>query len=304
MDKNSIFFKQVQLLVHTIPHIAKHPCFALKGGTALNLFIRDFPRLSVDIDLSYLPKEPRDIALPNIHQALQAIGSSIEEASTDIKITYPSMNSESLRLQIKSNNCQIKLELSPVLRGSVFPVEILEVQEQVEDIFGYATMQVLSFNDLYAGKICAALDRRHPRDLFDIQLLLANEGINRQLFQTFLVYLLSHNRPIAELLAPRRLDITQAYQSEFVTMSREEVSLDALITARENLIECITSMMEDRDKAFLLSFKSKQPDWSLLELSGIQDLPAVKWKLLNLKRMPIDKHQAAFNKLETLLDSF
>jgi predicted nucleotidyltransferase component of viral defense system len=301
LNRNSLYFKQVQLVVRIIPHIAEYTCFALKGGTALNLFIRDFPRLSVDIDLSYLPREPRDLALANIHRELKAIGSNIEKNERGIKVQYPS---NSLRLKIKAPDCEIKVELSPVLRGSVFPVETLEVKEQVEDIFGYAAMQVLSANDLYAGKICAALDRQHPRDLFDIKLLLDNEGISRALFQTFLVYLISHNRPVAELLAPRRLDIGQAFHDEFSTMSRQPVSLETLLDVREKLIGNIGAMMEDTDKQFLLSFKAKRPDWSLLGLSDIQDLPAVKWKLLNLNRMAADKHQRAFDNLEMVLGAF
>jgi len=49
------YMRQVALLVRTLPYIARHEAFALKGGTAINLFYRDMPRLSVDIDLTYLP---------------------------------------------------------------------------------------------------------------------------------------------------------------------------------------------------------------------------------------------------------
>lgn len=301
-DRNSIFFKQVQLLVRVLPHVAKYTCFALKGGTALNLFIRDFPRLSVDIDLAYLPKEPREVALPNIRTQLSAVGQTIEQVERGVTVTYPSSTSSSLRLQIKSKDCQVKLELSPVLRGCVFPVAAMEVKEKVEDIFGYAAMQVLSFDDLYAGKMCAALDRQHPRDLFDIKLLLDNEGISRKLLQTFLVYLIGHNRPIVELLNPSRLDIKDAFDYEFVTMSREPVLLDELIEVREILIRTIGNMLEDDDKAFLLSFKAKQADWSLLGLDGVDELPAVKWKQINLGKMSKEKHQMAFEKLKTLLE--
>ena len=66
MDKNSQYYKQVSLLISVLPYVAKEKCFALKGGTAINLFIRDFPRLSVDIDLTYLPLELRPDALKNI----------------------------------------------------------------------------------------------------------------------------------------------------------------------------------------------------------------------------------------------
>ena len=58
LHRTSIYYKQVQLLMDVIPFIAKEETFALKGGTAINLFIQDLPRLSVDIDLTYLPVEP------------------------------------------------------------------------------------------------------------------------------------------------------------------------------------------------------------------------------------------------------
>ncbi|TCQ91865.1 nucleotidyltransferase AbiEii toxin of type IV toxin-antitoxin system [Rahnella sp. JUb53] len=63
MDRESIYYRQVQLLLQLLPFIAKHDCFALKGGTAINLFIRNFPRLSVDIDLVYLPVLDREESL-------------------------------------------------------------------------------------------------------------------------------------------------------------------------------------------------------------------------------------------------
>ena len=67
------YVKQVRLLVNVLPYIAKEGCFALKGGTAINLFVRDLPRLSVDIDLAYLGFEGRETAFKNINAALQRI---------------------------------------------------------------------------------------------------------------------------------------------------------------------------------------------------------------------------------------
>ena len=60
MDRTSVYYKQVQLLVQLLPLVAEEDCFALKGGTAINLFVCDLPRLSVDIDLVYLPMNNRD----------------------------------------------------------------------------------------------------------------------------------------------------------------------------------------------------------------------------------------------------
>ena len=70
--------KQVDLLLHVLPYVAKEKIFALKGGTAINLFIRKMPRLSVDIDLTYLPIDSRTVALQNIQNGLNRIKADIE----------------------------------------------------------------------------------------------------------------------------------------------------------------------------------------------------------------------------------
>jgi len=302
MDRNNPFFGQVELLIRILPFVAKQKCFALKGGTAINLFVRDLPRLSVDMDLVYLPLEARDAALPAVGKALDAIKADIEAAipGVTIQATNPK-DTDSLRLTVRAGGCQIKIELSPVLRGTVWPVESRGVVERVEELFGYAEIQVVSINDLYAGKICAALDRQHPRDLFDIKGLFENEGIDRELFKTFLVYLISHGRPIAELLSPTRKDIAGMFEREFREMTEAPVTLDDLLETRERLIKEIHGHLSDEDRAFLLSIKSREPDWSLLDLKGVKDLPAVKWKLINLDRMNADKHKDALRRLETVL---
>lgn len=180
----------------------------------------------------------------------------------------------------------------------------MEVTERTENEFGYAEIQTLSFNDLYAGKMNAALDRQHPRDLFDIRILLGNEGISRDLFKTFLVYLISNNRPIVELLAPRSNDIAGIYESEFERMAATHVSLDDLLETREEFIKIVQSSLTENDKKFLVSFKKREPEWSLLDLAGVENLPAVKWKLHNLGRMASPKHEEAVQKLEDSLAIF
>ena len=60
------YVAQVRLLLSVLPDIAREPVFALKGGTAINLFYRDMPRLSVDIDLTYLPVADRQSSLEDM----------------------------------------------------------------------------------------------------------------------------------------------------------------------------------------------------------------------------------------------
>jgi hypothetical protein len=171
----------------------------------------------------------------------------------------------------------------------------------VETTFGYARMPVMSFPDVYAGKLCAALDRQHPRDLFDVKWLLENEGLTEPLRKTFLVYLISANRPMAELLNPNRKDIRGIYRGELLNMTEISVTVEELEETREKLIQAIHYGLTLEEKQFLLSFKRRVPDWSLLGLEGIEHLPAVHWKLLNLSKMPPDKHQKAVNKLQSVM---
>lgn len=212
MKKDSIYYRQVQLLVRILPLLDSEKCFALKGGTAINLFYRELPRLSVDIDLLYLPSEGREEALANIREALSRLSELIKKTIPGIRIQNTHEQGNALRLILQVEDIRVKVELSPVIRGSVFPEVRMEVCETVEREFGYAEIQVASLPDLYAGKIAAALDRQHPRDLFDVKFLLENEGFTENLRKTFLVFLISHQRPMAELLAPHRKDIREIYE--------------------------------------------------------------------------------------------
>ena len=302
MNRNSIYYKQVQLLMQVLPFVAKQSCFALKGGTAINLFVREFPRLSVDIDLVYLPMKGRDEALQEISEALDTISTNLQTAFKDMKLTeaYKSKR-DSLRLVVARNGVQIKVELSPVLRGTVYEPALMEVCESVEEEFGYVETPVVALADLYAGKICAALDRQHPRDLFDVKAFLENEGLTDEIRKAFIVYLSSHNRPIAELLRPQYKDISAIYAGEFENMTQTVVPLDELVAVRERLVGLIHEGLTDDEREFLISFKNRKPNWDLLGLDGISQLPAIKWKQINLAKMPDVKHKQALGQLESIL---
>lgn len=302
MNRNSIYYKQVQLLMQVLPFVAKQSCFALKGGTAINLFVREFPRLSVDIDLVYLPMKGRDEALQEISEALDTISTNLQTAFKDMKLTeaYKSKR-DSLRLVVARNGVQIKVELSPVLRGTVYEPALMEVCESVEEEFGYVETPVVALADLYAGKICAALDRQHPRDLFDVKALLENEGLTDEIRKAFIVYLSSHNRPMAELLRPQYKDISAIYAGEFENMTQTVVPLDELVAVRERLVGLIHVGLTDDEREFLISFKNRKPNWDLLGLDGISQLPAIKWKQINLAKMPDVRHKQALGQLESIL---
>lgn len=280
-------------------------CFALKGGTAINLFYRNLPRLSVDIDLLYLPFAGREEALISIRAALTRLSQLIRSTIPGIRIQNTHEQSDALRLIVQLEDVRIKIELSPVIRGTVFPMKRMEVCRLVENEFGYAEVQIASLPDLYAGKICAALDRQHPRDLFDVKFLLDNEGFTEDLRKTFLIFLISHQRPMAELLSPNRKEISDVFFSEFADMTEVEVTLEELEHTREILIETINRRITDDERRFLISFKNRKPEWKLLGLENyeeVSNLPSVQWKLLNLANLDGRKHQKALEKLiKTLL---
>lgn len=295
-----MYARQVQLLVRLLPVIDAEKCFALKGGTAINLFYRSLPRLSVDIDLLYLPMEDRDRALSNIRAALTRISENVHATLNNVRVQNAHEQSDTLRIIVQQGDVRVKIELSPVIRGSVFPPERMAVTEIVENEFGYAELQVASLPDLYAGKICAALDRQHPRDLFDVKQLFENEGLTEDLRKTFIIFLISHQRPMSELLNPHRKDIRDVYVQEFQQMAEIDVPVEELEETREQLISSINSSLTDEEKGFLLSFKARKPEWNLLgvpHIDIVSALPSVRWKMQNLVRMPADKHQAAYDKL-------
>lgn len=294
------YIDQVALLVRTIPEIAPETDFALKGGTAINLFVRDLPRLSVDIDLVYLPVADREASLRAVSGGLDRIATRLEALRMKVE---RHLLADGKRLIVHSSQATIKIEVSPVLRGTVFAPEVRMVVPAVEDRFGFAEMQVVSLADLYAGKIAAALDRQHPRDLFDIHHLLTHDGIDEPLFRAFLIYLVSHPRPIHELLAPHRLDISMQYDAEFVGMTVEPESLESLLAARETLIGLLQARAAQTDaRRFLTSFLALEPDWSAIGLdTGLADLPAVRWKLLNLSRLR-EQNREKFDDQRRLLE--
>ena len=174
-----IYRSQVDLLLRILPYVAKEEVFALKGGTAINLFVRDMPRLSVDIDLTYVPFDDRDKAMQGISEALARIKERLNKAIAEIQtVTVQQSDGQEAKLNCRLDTVQIKVEVNTIIRGHVFPTRQMTVSDQVQEEFSkFAALNVVSSGELFGGKICAALDRQHPRDLFDIHYLLENEGL-------------------------------------------------------------------------------------------------------------------------------
>ncbi len=303
--KDSPYFRQAELMVRAIPHVTAETCFALKGGTAINLFVRDMPRLSVDIDLAYLPVgEARETALKKSSEALGRIAAAITKTIPGARVRESRVQKPErvTRLIVATGQTRIKIEPNEVIRGSVFPAEERELTRRAEDLFERSvTARTLSLADLYGGKLCAALDRQHPRDLFDVAILLKHEGITDEIRKAFVVYLASHDRPMHELLNPTRKDTRRIYESEFAGMTVEEMAYEDLVAARETVIETLRKRLTDDEKTFLGSLKAGQPNWGVMGIEGIEKLPALQWKLMNIRKMSAKKRAELLDKLKETL---
>lgn len=304
MTINNAYRLQATLLLQCIPFVAEENCFALKGGTAINFFVQNFPRLSVDIDLAYLPIQPRKESLQHIDDAMGRISKRIRENLPGTAITPTRLPKEeaTVKLLIRTSESHIKIEVTPVLRGCVFEAEILPVSPAVEDTFGYAEIQVVSLADLYAGKFVAALDRQHPRDLFDVKEFLSKNEINEKLRSAFIVYMISHNRPMSEVLCPALKDISYEYERGFVGMATgPAVALDDLLEARNRLISALVDHMPEEHREFLIGFEEGAPNWQLLNIPDVENLPAVRWRQQNLDKLDNDQRAALVEGLKNTL---
>lgn len=235
---NDEYRAQVDLLLTVLPYVAQEQNFALKGGTAINLFVRNMPRLSVDIDLSYLPFDDRETALSNIKDSLYRVKQRIEKAKLGIKVNpMPQKDGNEAKLSCQDESAQIIIEVNTNIRGCLFEPKVMAVSEKVQEEFEkFAEIVVISNCELFGGKICAALDRQHPRDLFDVHYLLKNEGITHEIKLGLIACILSHNRPIHELLDPNFQDQKDAFDRKFSGMTFEQFTYQDYEKTREQLV--------------------------------------------------------------------
>ncbi|UXS00092.1 nucleotidyl transferase AbiEii/AbiGii toxin family protein [Agrobacterium tumefaciens] len=304
MDK--VYADTVRLLLTVAPDVFANDIFAMKGGTAINLFVQDMPRLSVDIDVVYLPwATPRDEALQAINLELAAIGERLAPLGVQTRLIR-SKDLGDTKVIIENATSQVKVEVNVVFRGTVLPVERRPVSARTGELFGVELdAPILAPDELYAGKFVAALDRQHPRDLFDVWQLYETGGLTEGMVECFVVYLAGHNRPTHEVLFGNDKDISAEYERAFVGMSEAPCALETLLDARSRLRRDLPGRLSEAHKQFLAGLAHAQPDWSLLQCRHAAELPALRWKLSNLetfrKRRPED-FEAQANALQAGLD--
>lgn len=301
MDKR--FADQVSLLVAILPLLDCEPRFALKGGTAINLFEHDLPRLSVDIDLTWLPMQDFDTDAAQIAESLATLAARLSASPLRLNVQGSGAAGGTInRLIVSRGRTRVQIETTPVMRGALHPVRRMDLSPGVEREFGSAQVQVLDFADLYGGKMAAALSRQHPRDLFDIGTLLDRNKLDAALWRTFLVYLTASSKPAAEMLAPSEpRDFAAVFTRQFDGMTREPVTVEWLLEARQRLLARIRDLLDAPTRDFLLSVEREAPDFELIGLPQAANMPGVRRKLRNLAQRSASKRAADHRQLvETL----
>lgn len=291
---------QAELLIRCLPAVANAADFALKGGTAINLFHRNMPRLSVDVDLTYLPISDRNTALTGIRARLAEITELLRRTIPGVSVQ--SVEGDSPKLLVDRAGARIKVEPSVVIRGSLVPPVATELCSAAQEAYElFVEIQCLDSAELYGGKLCAALDRQHPRDLFDISKLQAMGPIADPIRQAFVAYLAGHRRPIAELLVPNRKLIEDLFANHFTGMTDQPVELAELEASRTQLFNWAATALTERERRFLLSIKQGEPDWTLLPFEDLDQWPAIQWKLYNIRQMSPRSHKKALGRLRDIL---
>lgn len=280
------YIDTVRLLLRVVPDIFRNEIFAMKGGTAINLFVQDMPRLSVDIDVVYVPRDPsREEALRAISDEISSIQQRLEKLGLSVRLNKLNSDSET-KLFIEDDRSQVKVEVNVVFRGTIFPVEIRSLTAKTAQMFSTTVdAPVLAEAELYGSKIVAALDRQHPRDLFDVLKLYEQGDLTPDILEAVVIYLAGHNRPTHEVLFGTDKDISTSYANSFVGMTFEKSpSLEILLDVRAKLRADVTQRITEKHRDFLIGLAEANPDWPLLDCEHAESLPGLRWKLINLKK--------------------
>ena len=271
---NQVYLDSARLLTRVAPLVLVGDTFALKGGTAINLFVRDMPRLSVDLDLVFPDHTlPREQALKRINEAIRQSVARLKKQGFQTHAPA-SADAGETKLLVRQGAIEVKIEVNFVMRGTVHPVRMASLTQKARDTLqADLEIPVVSLEDVYGGKLVAAMDRQHPRDLFDVMQLFAHEGITAAIRRAFVVYLASHNRPVHEVLFPSLRDIRQEFEHNFTGMTVEPVELDALLAARERMMRELQQGLSADERRFLLSLVAAEPEWPLLGVPHLEQLP-------------------------------
>lgn len=281
MNERELYRSQVALLIRIMPSVYRIKDFAVHGGTAINLFYRNLPRYSVDIDITYLPILGREESLRNINQHLIEMKKMIERTVPGIKVIH---KPEVWKLMCTLSMATVKIEVNGTKRGVIEPPTDMMLCEKAQQEFSMGCKsRIVSFSQLYGGKIAAALSRQHPRDLFDCKYMEVSDFA--QIRKGRILCLLGSDKPIVESLVPNSIDQTEALEKHFQGMSEVEFSYADYEASRQELQRWVNNGLTLADKEFLISFERGEPDWALCDAGDLSIFPSVQWKLKNILKL-------------------
>jgi predicted nucleotidyltransferase component of viral defense system len=293
---NEIYKRQVALLIRIMPLVYQIKDFAVHGGTAINLFHKNMPRYSVDIDLTYIHIQEREESLRTIKEHLTILKKNIEKTIPNIKV-IPKY--DIWKLQCTLNGATVKIEVNGTKRGVIGEIEEKMLCQKAQQEFSMACKaRTVSYSQLYGGKITAALSRQHPRDLFDCKHMEINTF--NEVKDGFMLCLLGSDKPIIESLQPNDIDQSKVLENQFKGMSDIEFTYEDYEKTRKKLINQVNTSLTETDKAFILSFEEGNPDWSKCSAGDLSNYPSIKWKLqniINLKETNPLKYKQGIEKL-------
>lgn len=294
--KSSVYASKVELLLRLVPIIMEEEVFAIHGGTAINLFLKNLPRYSVDIDLTYIPLTDRQTSLNDISSHLQSISDKAKRAFKGMHV-IPNFSTSKLLCEYRGK--QVKIEVNQTKRGIVGgEAQIMPLCEKAQNEFSlYCEAKMVPLTQLYGGKIAAALSRQHPRDLFDVKYM---EPPLSECREGLIFCLLGSDRPLHESFAPSLIDQHDAMANQFAGMTDIPFSYEEFEETRTTLISGVKALMTENDKQFLISFELGKPEWKEYEFEYFKKYPSAQWKLINLQKLAKHNPQKLQEEVEKL----
>ena len=250
------------------------------------------------MDLTYIPLGSRKEGLAEIDKKLATISQQLQRALPNINIR-PVPN----KLLCTLGRSTVKIEVNGIKRGIIGPTIEMPLCDKAQEEFGmYCKARIVPVEQLYGGKIAAALSRQHPRDLFDYNYMETDkiDGLKRGL----MFALLGSDRPFIESLSPNNINQQEALENQFRGMTDIPFTYENYENARKQLIAFINSLLNEEDKAFLVSFEEGNPQWEKSAYSDFRDFPSIQWKLLNVTKLKTQNPGKHKQEVERLKSSF
>jgi predicted nucleotidyltransferase component of viral defense system len=300
VDSLERVFRLLSLLETLRSNAFLRPRVALKGGTALNLFLFDVPRLSVDIDLNYVGSADRDTMLADKPKAEQAIQAACAREGLTVKRMPSEHAGGKWRLSFVNSagsSDKLEVDLNYMLRVPLWPVTTLDSKALGPVVA--KDIAVVDRHELTAGKLAALCSRSASRDIFDARELLRRSDLDRDKLRLAFVVYGGLNRKDWRTVRIEDVAAEAAeLKRELVPMLRADVRprddqistwAAALVNETRALMEQVLPL-EARELAFIerlngageIAPELLTNDPALQEI--IHEQPGLEWKALNVKK--------------------